>query len=64
MEEKKCEEVALFRYTWPGKDESFVCLECYMKLKAIANAIGLHLQIIQLSEEESLSGLTCSQIIK
>ena len=42
----KCDQPAIFRYTWPGKDESFTCLEHALKLKGVADVIGLHLQLI------------------
>lgn len=44
-----CSEPATFRYTWPGKDESCVCVEHATKLKSVADAIGLHLQLIPIS---------------
>jgi hypothetical protein len=46
LEEKTCENVAAFRYTWPGRDESFICHEHVVKLKGVAAAIGMHLQVI------------------
>jgi len=56
-----CDNPARYRYTWPGRDESFICEEHVGKLKAIANAIGLYLQIIPLSEVELTQGLICNQ---
>ena len=44
---QECKNPALFRYTWPGQDESFVCIEHAQALLNIANAMGLHLQLIQ-----------------
>ena len=44
MSEKQCENPCMFRYTWPGKDESYICLEHAQQLTNVANAIGLHLQ--------------------
>ena len=62
MEENiKCGAPAMFRYTWPGKDESLACATCALKLRRVAQAIGLHLQIIQLSQEDMTVGLTCLQ---
>ena len=60
----KCENPALFRYTWPGKDESFICAICAIKLTTVANAIGLPLQMIRLSNEELLNNLECLQEVK
>lgn len=45
--EQECQNPCLFRYTWPGRDESFVCLEHAQKLLNVAGAIGMHLQLIQ-----------------
>jgi len=52
MEEKVCDQIAIFRYTWPGKDESFICLSHSKQLKGIAKAIGMHLQLIPLVNNE------------
>ena len=60
MEEKTCPNDAVFRYTWPGRDESFICLEHSQGLRAVANALSLHLQLIPI-----MPGLeTCHQIVK
>ncbi len=56
----KCKNKAKFRYTWPGRDESVCCESHAVGIKAVANAIGLHLQIIPLSENDLKHGLTCS----
>lgn len=46
-----CQNLANFRYTWPGSNESYICAEHAMKLKEVANAMGMPLQLIVLSEE-------------
>lgn len=46
---KDCGQHAAFRFTWPGKDEAFTCVDHAMQLAGVANAIGLHLQLIPLS---------------
>ena len=56
-----CNNLARYRFTWPGKDEAVICKEHVGKLKAVANALGLHLQIIHLSEQDLEVGLTCNQ---
>ena len=48
MNTKQCEAHAAYRYTWPGRDESFICEEHSQKLRAVANAMGLHLQMVPL----------------
>lgn len=55
----KCEEPAAFRYTWPGRDESLICEEHVGKLRAVAAAMGLHLQLIPVEQ----SAGNCSQIV-
>jgi hypothetical protein len=45
-----CGERAAYRYTWPGKNESHVCELHSLKLLAVANAIGLPLQLIALTD--------------
>lgn len=58
--ENICGADAAFRYTWPGSDEALVCTTCAIKLKMVANAIGLHLQFIPGVAETD----TCSQKVK
>lgn len=41
-----CVEPAVARYTWPGHDEAGICAMHRPKLRAIAGAMGLPLQII------------------
>ena len=48
----KCENEAAYRYTWPGHDESFICEEHSKKLLAVANAMGMYLQLVPLEENE------------
>lgn len=50
MAAKQCEAEAAYRYTWPGRDESFICAEHSERLRAVANAMGLPLQIIPLAD--------------
>jgi hypothetical protein len=47
-----CTLPALSRYTWPGRDESFICPIHEIKLRAVAKAIGLQLQIVPLTPAE------------
>lgn len=63
MSEKPCGETPLFRYTWPGKDEAFICLNHAIGLKNVANALGLYLQLIPVTIEESETH-KCSQMVK
>jgi len=56
-----CNNLAKYRFTWPGKDESLICEEHVKKLKHVAKAMGLNLQIITLSQKDLEMNLTCHQ---
>jgi len=47
-----CGNVSSFRYTWPGEDEALICEDCAIQVKRISNAIGMHLQLIPIENEE------------
>ena len=59
----QCQQQALFRYTWPGRDESFICLEHAQQLRNVAEAMGFHIQLIPLSGDEQ-AGVSCSQQVR
>ena len=65
MSDSLCGEHAAFRYTWPGKDEAHICVNCAVRLQAVANAMGLYVQLIPLSygagDPIPTSFPTCSQ---
>ena len=50
--EVQCKNKAAFRYTWPGKDESYVCNECAGGLKMLSGVMGCYLQMIPLGVED------------
>jgi hypothetical protein len=54
----------LFRYTWPGHDEAFVCVEHAGQLRWVAEALGLHLQLVLLQGEQFENAPPCSQIVE
>ena len=67
MADQKCGEMANLRYTWPGKDEAVICIDCAQKLTAVANAIGLHLQLIPITGRDVIDPLdwpTCPRNVK
>lgn len=43
-----CEAMPVYRFTWPGRDEAFICEVHALKLRSVASAMGLHLQLITL----------------
>lgn len=49
-----CKNYARYRYTWPGNDESFICDSHSTHLRNVAAAMGLHLQLISLTEADHL----------
>jgi hypothetical protein len=52
--QEKCENVGVFRFTWPGRDEEVICVEHLPKLVAVAAAMGLHLQVRPVVDPEEL----------
>jgi hypothetical protein len=58
---ERCGNQATLRYTWPGRDESYICDSCADKLDAVAQAIGLHIQLLPISAD---AGQQCEQQVK
>lgn len=56
---QQCQNPGTHKYTWPGRDEAYVCDIHLPQLRAVANAIGLYIQIRPIPEEEQWQ---CSQI--
>lgn len=53
---RPCGKPAVYRYTWPGRDQACVCDEHAPKLTGIASAMGLHLQLLPADDTD-----VCSQ---
>jgi len=64
MNEHRCGAPSLFRYTWPGKDEAFVCVEHAGQLRRVAEALGFHLQLVMLLPEQLDNAPPCTQVVK
>lgn len=47
-----CKNPGAYRYTWPGKDEAHICETCAPTLCNVAVCIGLHVQLIPLTERD------------
>ncbi len=54
MSEKQCPDRAIARYTWPGRDEQVICRAHGEQVLAVAEAIGMHLQLIPIENPENL----------
>lgn len=48
-EQTGCEAPATYRYTWPGRNETKVCVLHATKARNVADAIGMHLQLIPIA---------------
>lgn len=46
-----CGAAASFRYTWPGRNEAGICEAHAEKVRGIAVAMGLYVQLIPLKTE-------------
>ncbi len=57
----RCGKPASHRFTWPGRDESFICGAHVPRLRLIADAIEMHLQTIPLPHDTTE---TCNQETK
>ncbi len=51
MAEKICENQAVYRFTWPGNNESFICEAHAIWIRRVVKAMGMHLQLIPLEED-------------
>lgn len=49
---EQCQNPGAFKFTWPGRNEAFICAECVEKLKSIAQAMGMYIQIRAIPEDE------------
>lgn len=45
-DEHTCGKPAVYRYTWPGRNEALICEKHAGGLRAIASAMGLYIQLI------------------
>ena len=50
--QQDCDNVAAFRFTWPGRDEAGICAEHAPKLSGVAATMGLYMQLIPLFDDE------------
>ena len=55
--QKGCDGPPAFRFTWPGKDEAFICAIHAIKMEQVAGAMGLYLQMVALTAEDYVKGM-------
>ena len=48
-----CSSAAVGRFTWPGREEQGICQAHLPQLLGVADAIGLHLQVVPLPQQET-----------
>lgn len=51
----ECANPPAFRFTWPGKDEARICAIHAIKMRNIASAMGLYVQLIHLTPEDYIT---------
>lgn len=51
-QEPACPNYAAYRFTWPGQDESFICDAHASKLRRVAQAMGMYIQLIPLAASD------------
>lgn len=49
MSTRECGVHAAFRFTWPGRPESYACIDHALQVIGVASAIGLPLQLIHIA---------------
>jgi hypothetical protein len=54
--QKGCTNVGAYSFTWPGNDEALVCEQHVGKVRAIAEALALRLQVIPLRATQQQEG--------
>ena len=52
-DETICNKDAAYRYTWPGRNEAYICEEHSNMLRAVAGATGLPLQLIPVDPQSA-----------
>ncbi len=60
----KCNEIATFRFTWPGRDESYACMPHARQILGAAEAMGFHLQMIPMGYHNLDEVKHCQQELK
>ena len=56
-----CDQLPIFRYTWPGQPAKYACLEHAIKIATVAFAMGFRFDFIPLTDSEQ-DMAQCSQV--
>ena len=56
-----CGQPAAYRFTWPGRTESFICEAHSIQLRGVAQAMGLSLQLLRVPVTGTSDDETCKQ---
>ena len=62
-EQTKCNNPPIFKYTWPGKCEDYVCSAHMMSLGYLVSQMGLYLEFIPLSPYDMVK-YSCGQTVR
>ncbi len=60
MSEIECGALATVRFFWPGREPSTVCAACAEQAKCISEAMGFHLHVEWVIEDQTF----CKQMLK
>ena len=52
MNKPLCNKPAVYRYTWPGRNEAFICEQHAQGIRVISNAMGFYVQLIEVEPED------------
>lgn len=63
MPTKQCPNPAVFRFVWASGDEGLICQAHSLKLRGVARACGLHVQLLPLDDDQPGEAPRCGQQI-
>jgi hypothetical protein len=58
---KTCPNEATYRYTWPGRDESYICEQHAGWLRQLTAAMGAYQQLIPIQPNQDIK---CRQVVE
>jgi hypothetical protein len=57
----KCPEPVFYRFTWPGRNENFICMAHGEKVREVAYAMGFFIQLIPIYDGDLSAEKSCCQ---